>query len=462
MSIYSRKFRGRAPSAADLARPDSELKGELTVTNQYRLSRRSLLGLATASAAGVALAGCGDGDEKSGSGGKTIRWWHIANADPMLSQWAQMARQFEAAHPGVKFEITPLENESFKTKLTTVVQAGNPPDIFHTWGGGVLFQQADAGMVKDITAEVGAWKDTLIPTALDAYTKDGKSYASAVDTGMVGFWYNKELFARAGVTTPPETWGAYLEAVRKLKAAGITPIALAGKEKWPGHYYWAYLAMRVGGLDALRQAATDKNFETPDFVAAGARLAELVALQPFQTGYLAAGYSTADGQAATMGNGKAAMELMGQWAPVVERDNSAGKKGLGNKLGFFSFPAVEGGKGKTTDAFGGGGGFAVGKDAPPEAIEFLKFIAQPENARVEAKTAGVLSVVKAAEDAVTDPNLKLVAATMAKSTGFQLYLDQAYPPAVGQQVNDSVAELLAGKSSPEQVAKSITAAAKQG
>ncbi len=104
---------------------------------------------------------------------------------------------------------------------------------------------------------------------------------------------------------------------------------------------------------------------------------ELVALQPFQTGFLAAGYATADGQAATVGNGKAAMELMGQWAPAVQRDNSAGKKGLGDQLGFFPFPAVDGGIGRITDVFGGGGGFAVGKDAPPAAVEFLRFIAQP-------------------------------------------------------------------------------------
>jgi raffinose/stachyose/melibiose transport system substrate-binding protein len=431
------------------------------VTSSTGMSRRSVLGLAAAATAGAVLGGCsGDGDD-AGSG-KKIRWWHIANTDPMMSAWAAMARQFEAAHPGVTFEITPLENEAFKTKLTTVIQAGNPPDIFHSWGGGVLAQQADAGMVKDLTADVGAWQDKLIPTALDAYTVEGKTYASPVDTGMVGFWYNKELFDRAGLSAPPATWAEYLEAVRKLKAAKVTPIALAGKEKWPGHYYWAYLAMRVAGLDALKQAATDKNFTTPEFVAAGSHLADLVALQPFQTGFMAAGYSTADGQAATMGNGKAAMELMGQWAPVVERDNSAGKKGLGDKLGFFAFPAVDGGKGKITDVFGGGGGFAIGKDAPPEAIEFLKFIAQPANARIEAKTAGVLPVVKEAQDAVTDPGLKLVADTISKSTGFQLYLDQAYPPAVGQQVNDSVAELLAGKASPDQVVQAITTAAKQG
>src|SRR5438046_2020916 len=107
-----------------------------------RIDRRTLLALAGASA-GATLAGCGSGGSKSGSGSssKTIRWWHIANTDPMKSQWATIAQQFQAAHAGVKFEITPIENEAFKTKLTTNIQAGDPPDIFHTWGGGVLAQQ---------------------------------------------------------------------------------------------------------------------------------------------------------------------------------------------------------------------------------------------------------------------------------------------------------------------------------
>jgi len=34
------------------------------------------------------------------------------------------------------FQITVLENEAFKTKLTTVMQSGTPPDIFQSWGGG--------------------------------------------------------------------------------------------------------------------------------------------------------------------------------------------------------------------------------------------------------------------------------------------------------------------------------------
>lgn len=275
---------------------------------------------------------------------------------------------------------------------------------------------------------------------------------------MIGFWYNKALFKQAGVSGPPTTWSGFLDAVRKLKAAGITPLALAGKEKWPGMYYWAYLAMRTAGVDALKKAGDDKDFTGDGFVQAGQHLQDLVDLQPFQKGFLGAAYSSPTGQAAAVGNGKAAMELMGQWAPVVEAD--AGK-GLGANLGFFPFPAVDGGKGVITEVFGGGGGHALRKDAPQAAVDFLKFFASAATDTELVKKTGVLPVVPAAESALTDPNIKAVQAQLKGATGFQLYLDQAYAPALGQEVNDSVAALIAGSKSPQQVSESITKVAKE-
>jgi raffinose/stachyose/melibiose transport system substrate-binding protein len=108
---------------------------------------------------------------------------------------------------------------------------------------------------------------------------------------------------------------------------------------------------------------------------------------------------------------------------------------------------------------GGGGGFAVGKDAPPATVDFLKFLLAPDNIRKAVATAAVLPVVKGTEDAVTDAGQKVVVQTVAKATGFQLYPDQAYAPSVGQTVNDSVSQLVAGAMSPDAVAKAITQAA---
>jgi raffinose/stachyose/melibiose transport system substrate-binding protein len=419
-------------------------------------------GIASVGAGAVLLGACGSEEDAKPKADEpqTINWWHIQTGEPMLGTWKKMADAYTAAHPKVTIKITSLENEAFKSKLTTVAQAGNPPDLFQSWGGGVLADQVEAGLVKDLTADTTSWIGNVLPAAVSPYTVDGKIYGVPFDVGMVGFWYNKDLFAKAGITAPPTTWTEFLAAVDALKAKGVTPIALAGKDKWPGHFYWAYLAMRTAGLDALAAAAKSKSFDNPDFVTAGKHFKELIDKAPFQKGFLGAPYGDPGGQAATMGNGLAAMELMGQWAPAVEKDSSASKKGLADKLGFFPFPAVDGGKGKITDAFGGGNGFAVGKNAPPATADFLKFLLSVENQRTATATGSVLPTAKGAEDAIKDENSKVVAQSLASATGFQLYLDQAYPPAVGAQVNDSVAGLVAGSKTPEQVTQEITAKAK--
>ncbi|YCK41923.1 extracellular solute-binding protein [Actinomadura sp. ATCC 39365] len=427
--------------------------------------KRGLILMATA----LLVAGCGSGgsgDSGGQPGGSqpgqkpakvTLEWWHLSTAEPLKSLWAQRAKDFEAAHPNVTIKATVLENDAYKAKLTTITQSGKAPDVFVTWGGGVLKQQIDAGLVKDVSGDVASVLGTFTPAALSAYQFDGRTYGLPTDIGLVGFWYNKKLFAKAGISAPPATWAEFLDDVKKLKASGATPIALAGKEKWPGHYYWAYLAMRIAGLPALTQAGVDHDFTKPDFVAAGQQVKALADLQPFQKGFLGAGYGTPDGQAATVSNGKAAMELMGQWAPAVQKD--AGK-GLGDDLGFFPFPAVEGGKGSIGDAFGGGNGLSVGADAPQEAVEFVKFMTQLDQHTKAVAAGGVLPVLKGEESAVKDANLKQVATLLAGASGYQLYLDQAYPPAVGQQVNDSVADLIAGTRTPEQIGQDISEVAK--
>ncbi len=281
----------------------------------------------------------------------------------------------------MKINITVLENEAFKTKLATQIQSGDVPDLFQSWGGATMAQQADAGALKDITADVASWASTVNPGAMSIYQYKGKQYGIPWDMGMIGFWYNKALFAQAGITAPPTTWDEYLAAVKKLKDAGITPLAIAGKDEWPSMHLWTYLVLRNGGGDALAQMVQTGDWNTDACKKAGEDVLALNALNPYQDGFKAATYNN---EAAAVGNGKAAMELMGQWAPSVQNDSSADKKGLGDKLGWFAFPAVTGGAGAPTDGVGGGNGIAVGKDAPPEAHrlpEVLHERRQPEQAQ---------------------------------------------------------------------------------
>jgi raffinose/stachyose/melibiose transport system substrate-binding protein len=120
-----------------------------------------------------------------------INWYHIQNNDPGKALWQKLADEYTAAHPNVKINLTVLENEAFKTKLTTLLQAGTPPDLFQSWGGGGLREQQKAGLVKDISADVSSWASEINPGALGMYQVDGKQYGIPFDLGMVGFWYNK-------------------------------------------------------------------------------------------------------------------------------------------------------------------------------------------------------------------------------------------------------------------------------
>jgi len=152
------------------------------------------------------------------------------------------------------------------------------------------------------------------------------------------------------------------------------------------------------------------------------------------------------------------MELSGQWAPSVEAAKSADTKGVAN-LGMFGFPAVEGGAGDGSDVVGGGNGFAIGKNASPEAVDFAKFLTSKENQTLIASQGSGIPVVKGAEAGLKDANMKLVQEKFSKAAYFQLYYDQFLPAAVGGAINDNVQKLFAGTASPEDVAKAIEAAA---
>ena len=388
----------------------------------------------------------------------TIEWWHISKDDPGKTLFQGIADAYVAAHPNVTINVTVLENEAFKTKLATQMQSGEPPDLFQSWGGGTMAAQADAGMLKDITADVASWKDTVNAGAMSIYSYNGKQYGVPWDMGMIGFWYNKKLFADAGITAPPATWEELLAAMGKLKDSGVAPIAIAGKDQWPSMHLWTYLVLRIGGSDALQQMIQTGDWNTDACTKAGDEVVKLNALDPYQAGYKSATY---DNEAAAVGNGEAAMELMGQWAPGVQVADSTSKKGLGDDLGWFAFPAVTGGVGAGTDGVGGGNGIAVGKNAPPEAVDFLKFFSSVENASSlnSSTPPTALSPVIGTESTVTDVNLQAVLAGRNAASVIQLYLDQATSPAMGTAINEATVALFLGQSTPAKVCQAITDAA---
>ena len=237
----------------------------------------------------------------------TIDWWHIQNNDPGKADWQAMADAYTAEHPNVTINITVMENEAFKAALQTNMQAGDVPDLFQSWGGGGLRDQVDAGLVQDITDASSGFIGDLSAGAAGLYQVDGKQYGVPVQRR------HGRLLVQQGPLRP----GRHRRARRRrgtscstdvqtLKDAGITPIAVGAGDKWPAHFWYSYLMVRLGGADAmnadrrrqqLHRARRDRGRREGR--------SELVALEPFQDGFLGAGWDAPDGESGTMASGRA-------------------------------------------------------------------------------------------------------------------------------------------------------------
>ncbi len=384
-----------------------------------------------------------------------VRHLHLNNDPRIPAMWEEFAKEFEASNPGVDVQIEFLENEAFKAKLPTMLQSKSKPDVFYSWGGQNFADRAEAGLLQDVSGLAGGLQKNLSSGGMSAFTVGGKVYGAPYMVSQVGFWYNKKLFAQAGVKAEEiKTWDDLLEAVKTLKKAGITPIAAGGADKWPIHFYTTYLAMRTGGQDTFNSAlAEDVSWDNPDYVKAFKLFTDLVALEPFQSGFMAAGYGDASG---TFGDHKAAMHLMGEWDIGVQRDQSQSKEGVKDEdLGFFNFPSVPDGKGAGTDTLGGINGWAFSKGASPEAVKWIEFFLAKEQQSREAAAGFIIPVAKGADKAVNDPHKSIIAKNLAKAEWHQVFWDQALGSDVGGVINDVSAELATGDVSPEDAAARI-------
>src|SRR5918998_4738301 len=127
--------------------------------------------------AGQGNSGQGSGGEETGGGDdQTITWWHNSNTDPGMAYYAQVAADFEEAHPGAKIEISAMAHQDMLTKLDAAFQANDAPDVFMERGGGELADHVEAGLLKDIT-EPAAEEISKLESFMPGFQVEDKTYA---------------------------------------------------------------------------------------------------------------------------------------------------------------------------------------------------------------------------------------------------------------------------------------------
>ncbi|PWW33711.1 MULTISPECIES: extracellular solute-binding protein [Paenibacillus] len=419
------------------------------------LLKRSLGMVLALGIAGSLVACSSESSEGKGSGGDgsvILKLWDqsVGNTDPSAKLLPQIIEKWNNEHPDIQIVRTGTTGEQYKTKVKTSIAAGEAPDLFYGMGGGSFMEPyIQSGNVLEITKYItDDLKKRMAPGMAEAIQKDGKIYTLPVYTHIANLYVNTELFEQAGAKLPT-TYTELLDAVEKLKAAGITPALMGEKDRWPGMYWYDIIAMRQAGNEAVIEAFKDPaKWNSPDFVAAATKMQELAKAGAFNSSMFSMGYDEMLG-AFNAGNG--AMMFQANWVNAGIEDPSSATKG---KVKVIPFPVFEDGKGNNTEIFGGAvDGFYISNNTqhPDEAVEFLKYLSEQLGTQGYLAGAGLPSWNTDDLDTSGLSTLDQSSAEIMKTaTSFIAWWDNILPAESAEAHKNLIAQLLAGDVTPEE------------
>ena len=192
---------------------------------------RPLIALSTAAAlVGLTACGGGGGDDSSTVKIAYQKFGNFTQADELFQQ---VKEEFEAANEGVTVELVPIEasQNDYFTKLALMNRsASTAPDLMYE-DTFMIKSDVEAGYLAPLDEYLDGWDDW--PLYVDAAKQagrgdDGKTYGVSMGTDTRALWFNKDVFAAAGLPTDwaPTTWDEILETARALKAASPDVIPL--------------------------------------------------------------------------------------------------------------------------------------------------------------------------------------------------------------------------------------------
>ncbi|MBP1965228.1 ABC transporter substrate-binding protein [Paenibacillus aceris] len=251
-------------------------------------------------------------------------------------------KEFEAK-TGNKVELQALPGGDFDNMMKTRFSTGDFPDLFLMQPGPKQYVKLRASeTLREWSSDQAVW-DRIIPTMKD-FQADANKKIYGVPfgaTGMMGIYYNKDVFAKAGVQ-PPKNYADMIEGAKKIKAAGVTPFYEGVKDGWPPQVF--YFTGWVSNVDPAIGDAGVQNLEKnalkladiPALKDLFAKQKELKELGLIQSNPLA---GTFDELQNLMGEGKVGMAFMLDGI-IPQLEKKFGKEFVTSKIGFFPFPSA--------------------------------------------------------------------------------------------------------------------------
>ena len=369
------------------------------------MKRSILRGFGLAAVAAVALAGCsssnnsGSGGSTPTSGGSTAASSAPSSASEAavtltMSGWTfsttpefkTLADAFHAAHPNVTIQLKEYDAKNYDTQMTADLAAGKAPDIYELKNlqDFITYQSGGQLMdVSDVAASYSSGPGKL--SGLDDYKVDGKYYAIPYRQDSWVLFYNKDLFAKAGVPVPDGkwTWDDFVTNAEKL----TTALKAAGDKDALGTYFHSWQSVIQGFAQSQTPGASvtgdDYSYLKPYYQ----RALEL------QSKGAMLSFNTASTQKATyqaeFGKQNAAMMPMGTWYIATLLSQQASGDADKFNWGIAPIPQYDSSTFSNPVTFGDPTGMAINpaidKSKVAAAKEFLSFVGGQDAASDLAK-----------------------------------------------------------------------------
>jgi glucose/mannose transport system substrate-binding protein len=300
---------------------------------------------------------------------------------------------------------TPFKNETVaggagtnaKAVLAQRLAANKPPDSFQGHAGQELADYIKAGQVEpiDFIYKKSGFDKIMPKQLIQQITYKGHLYSVPVNIHRANIlWYNPATLRKAGITTPPKTWGQFIAALQKAKSAGLIPLALG--EQWTQKHLLE--TVMIATIGPARWNALWK--KGANWSNAGVTLA----LNRYKTLLT---YTNSDAASLTwqdasklVADGKAAFNIMGDWADGYFRVDLKKKPNTG-----YAWTAVPGTNGVydwLSDSF------TLAKGAPHRAaaVQWLAFLGSKKAQDTFNPLKGSIPARKDANPKLYDPYLK--------------------------------------------------------
>ena len=307
------------------------------------------------------LAGCGAKSEEV-----TLTIWGAPNGAD--EGYQAVIDAYCKEHSNIKIEFNAFGDGTYESKLTSALSSDMGPDLYYTYGWNNLQTYVDAGFAENLDGKLNT--EGFAEDVLAAETVNGSLYgAPGVYASFFTVFYNKDLFAQAGIEAVPSTYDEFIAACDALVEAGITPIAMGAQDASAPLLTWVTImkGMSEGFFEKISTGAkttlVDDSFEN----------SLQVLLDWGEAGYYPENYSgiAYDMQLVLFSTEKAAMIM-------TSSDNAAGFYAQNDSLniGAFAFPGTEATVGVRSVA----SGYTLNSASKNKeaAIDFLNYTLTPE------------------------------------------------------------------------------------